>query len=203
MIYLFVGLGLLGYYIYNEINAETIRDIKEIYNSTDSIQKRKYLIRMETIDGGGPLTKLSKNITNIRHRINYRISSVYYTIQTIVYYKLEKVKDKILNAPGHLSEHHSVISYYTGSKKYKIIIKRKKVNSPQNIISVLCHEGKDITKEIITYAGPNEDFHDQIITPGMIGHKRIVISFMNNEGMIERKIFDEDTTISLGLGAPP
>lgn len=77
----------------------------------------------------------------------------------------------------HIHKNTYEIQYALHDKTYRIRTNVRRGPSP--IVRVLDHQDKEITDDIRSYLGPNEDFHGQSICPQDLGYERIVFCFRN------------------------
>lgn len=81
----------------------------------------------------------------------------------------------------HIHKNTYEIQYVLHDKLYKIRTKVKR--GPSKIVQILDHLDNDITEEVRSYLGPNEDFHGQRICPEDIGYERVCVCLRNGVEM--------------------
>lgn len=79
----------------------------------------------------------------------------------------------------HLHKNTYEIQYILHDKIYKIRMKVKR--GPSKIIQILDHLDNDITDDVRSYLGPNEDFHGQSVCPQDMGYERVYLCLRNGE----------------------
>ena len=77
----------------------------------------------------------------------------------------------------HLHKNTYEIQYVLHDKIYKVRTKVRR--GPPRIVQILDHLDNDITDEVQSYLGPNEDFHGQCICPQDMGYERVYFCFRN------------------------
>ena len=119
----------------------------------------------------------------IKYKIIFRTNVLLDLIKYKNDYKFEAVKlnRKLLVVPYRYMHHE----YYAF-----LPIKNPRVN----IISITSNED-NVTYEIKKYLGHNCDFSGELITPQMLGYKILDFKFIENEGTIKIKHFNENESI--------
>jgi hypothetical protein len=79
----------------------------------------------------------------------------------------------------HLNKNTYEIQYALHDKIYKIRTHARR--GPSKIVRILDHVDNDITEDVRTYMGPNEDFHGQSVCPQDIGYERVCICLRNGD----------------------
>lgn len=156
-----IVLCILNYSFINK----NYRDIKRVYNTTSEIQKK--ILRKP---GNKKLLKLQ-----------YHMTCIYKTIQSIYYFEKDKYLSKLFGIETNKlnGDYHSV-KYYSNGYWHKIIMKNGK--HPKMVNSIFNEFGQDVTAKITPYLGPREDFHGAIVYPIIFGYTKLIF-----------KVFDEDT----------
>lgn len=72
-----------------------------------------------------------------------------------------------------------VIHYQIENVQYKMCIKPKK--GPRVVIDFFDENMEKITKDVMPYLGPNEDFHNYNITPAFFRKKKIFIRTIHKD----------------------
>lgn len=88
----------------------------------------------------------------------------------------------------HVHKNVYEIQYALHDHVYKVRTRVRR--GPSNIIQILNHQGEDVTDEVRTYLGPNEDFHGQCMTPNDLGFEELSIQLRKGETM-EYKLHDK------------
>lgn len=83
------------------------------------------------------------------------------------------------------------LSYYHQGNQYHILIPIKR--GPRKVIRITNEEQVDVTDEIRSYLGPNEDFHGFKANPTLLKHQKL--SFHTTDGEVLH--FELDDTILL------
>lgn len=79
----------------------------------------------------------------------------------------------------HLHKNTYEIQYILHDKIYRVRTKVKR--GPSKIIQILDHLDNDITDEVRSYLGPNEDFHGQSVCPQDMGYERVYLCLRNGD----------------------
>lgn len=107
---------------------------------------------------------------------------VIYKIRKFFSFHLES--GKVDFSPKHID-----VTYYEGDRKFIIRFPRKR--GAGNIVCVTDSSGKNITSDIIKYAGPCENFHGIETTPGLLGYEEITIETIYGDKLT----FDKNSKI--------
>lgn len=88
------------------------------------------------------------------------------------------------------------INYSIDSKAYCIRVKKK--SGPSSIImatdeKVTNNETTDVTDKIVSYLGPNEDFHGYQTKPSDLNFEKLTLMYSNGE----EKVFEKDDYITI------
>lgn len=103
----------------------------------------------------------------------------YMVARVLLKYIYLSVLQKLYQSVVHLHKNHYEIQYALHDRVYKIRTRTRRL--PTQIIEVRDHEDKDITGEMRSYLGPNEDFHGQKMRPLDIGYEKICMLMRNGE----------------------
>lgn len=106
----------------------------------------------------------------------------YIVVKIMMKFFYLKCLQNIYLTVSHLHKNNYEIQYVLHDKLYRIRTKVKR--GPSKIVYILDHMDKDITEEIRSYMGPNEDFHGMSICPRDIGYEQIVIFLRNGETIV-------------------
>lgn len=71
------------------------------------------------------------------------------------------------------------LTYTVAGSIYKMLIRVKR--GPKKLINAFDHDGKDVTEIILSYLGPNEDFHHAIFTPDYFDKESITFHLSDGE----------------------
>lgn len=113
----------------------------------------------------------------------------YMIARVLVKYYYLAFLQKIYRTVIHLQKNNYEIQYALHDRIYKIRTRSRR--TPTQIMDVQDHEGNDITEEVRSYLGPNEDFHGQRLRPFDIGYERLCVRLRNGR----EKIFKTDEYI--------
>lgn len=159
------------------------------------------------------IRKLYKGIRQIKNSQKYASSylltldSIKETAITIYKYKKKQLYTLIVS-PRKLGEHYVTVPYYMNNTWYKAIIPRHiaKGNKLVKVVHpVIVSKGfagkeivetRDVTSEIRGYMGPNEDFHQQIVTPGLFNYDQLEFQMLTPLGIVTSNLFTRDQPIS-------
>lgn len=86
---------------------------------------------------------------------------------------------KLYKTVRHVKKNHYEIQYVLHDNLYKIKTQVKR--GPSSILRVMDHQQNDITEEMRSYWGPNEDFHGQSIRPFDLGYEKIRIELRHGK----------------------
>lgn len=100
-------------------------------------------------------------------------------VKIMMKYCYLKFLQTIYRTVVHLRKNHYEIQYILHDRVYRIHTQVRR--GPSSIVRVLDHQDKDITEEIRSYMGPNEDFHGQSICPQDMGYEYVVFCFRNGK----------------------
>lgn len=78
-------------------------------------------------------------------------------------------------------EHSIEVEYTYRSSEYRIVIPKRRVTHPLAVVRVLDENDNDMYDHFVQLLGPMKDFHNQRITPGLIGQKQIRIFTFDRE----------------------
>lgn len=98
-------------------------------------------------------------------------------VKILMKYCYLKCLQTIYRTVVHLHKNHYEIQYALHDRVYRIRTQVRRGPSP--IVRVLDHKDMDITDEVRSYLGPNEDFHGQSLCPQDMGYERVVFCFRN------------------------
>jgi hypothetical protein len=123
--------------------------------------------------------------------INIGIKLVEYNLNKLYKEIIKKYKKE--NVEYDKEKNILKIKYEFENKEY-IYIQRINKKQIHNIISCTS-DNKDIFDKIQTYLGPNKNFHNENITPLLLGYNSIEIHKLTEDFDIETKIFNENDKI--------
>ena len=89
---------------------------------------------------------------------------------------------KLYQTVRPVSRHTYEISYVLHDKTY--CFRTKVQRGPSRVIQVTDETGEDITEEIRSYLGPNEDFHGQSLRTCDLGCELISMEMRNGETVV-------------------
>lgn len=145
------------------------------------------------------ICKIYKNIKLIKKMKNtysnnclLSLESVRETVITIYKYKKLQLTNRLL-APTRLGEHFVEVPYLMNNSWYRIPIPRHIKKTP-TVVKVMSGN-QDVTSKIREYLGPNEDFHQQLITPKDLGYHELKFQLFVNIGDISGQTFIENQPI--------
>lgn len=95
----------------------------------------------------------------------------YLVVKICLKYLYLKFLQNIYKTVLHVNKNNYEIQYILHDNIYKV--KTKVRRGPSPIIRIMDHQQNDITNEIRTYLGPNEDFHGQSLKPLDLGYEKI------------------------------
>jgi len=72
------------------------------------------------------------------------------------------------------------INYYSGSKKYSMIVSKKRKRGPTNILEVYKDKNINFTTEFLEYLGPHNNFNSIETTPEMLSCNCIEIHYKDD-----------------------
>lgn len=104
------------------------------------------------------------------------INSSFKTIKTILNLKYQHTLSYLFG-PHRLSDNTVCMWYYSGNTWYRALIPHRKKIRPKTIYKIT-ERGHDLTKDIVPYMGPNEDWYNQLVTPSLLGYNSLTFSFM-------------------------
>ena len=78
-----------------------------------------------------------------------------------------------------IDKKHVIISYVLHGRIYKFVSKKHK--GPSNIIAVLDENKVDVTDIILPFYGPNEDWHNQKLTPEFWDQKLLIFELSTGD----------------------
>lgn len=140
------------------------------------------------------LIKKMKNVHSNTYSNNYLLTleSIGETAITIYKYKKMQWTNKLL-APNKLGNHFVEVPYLMNNSWYKIPIPRHIKKTP-TVVKVMSGD-EDVTTKIREYLGPNEDFHQQLLTPKDLGYHELKFQLFVNMGDISGQTFTYDQPI--------
>jgi len=115
----------------------------------------------------------------------------YLVLKILFKYTYLKFLQHIYLTVSHLHKNTYEIQYVLHDKIYKIRTNVRR--GPSRIVYILDHLDNDITDEVKSYMGPNEDFHGKTMCPQDMGHERIYIILRNDQQIV----FDANDPIVL------
>lgn len=106
----------------------------------------------------------------------------YVLCKMIVKYGYLLLLQKLYQTVRPISRHTYEISYVLHDKTYRF--RTKVQRGPSRVVQVTDETGDDITEEIRSYMGPNEDFHGQSIRTCDIGCELISMEMRNGDTIV-------------------
>lgn len=106
-------------------------------------------------------------------------TNIFEIILSIAYIKLQNEK-KILEQIGK----YTVYDYYVGERQYKILSKIKRGPNKYKVVGVQDDNGNDITEDVKSFLGPNEDWHRIPYTLQDFEWKRMTFFLQNEETVV-------------------
>jgi len=98
-------------------------------------------------------------------------------LKILTKYLYLKLLQNIYITVVHLHKNTYEIQYVLHDKIYRIRTHVRR--GPSKIVQILDHLDNDITEDVRTYMGPNEDFHGQSVCPQDIGYERVYVCLRN------------------------
>jgi hypothetical protein len=92
-------------------------------------------------------------------------------LKVLMKYIYLKLLQKMYITVCHLHKNNYEIQYVLHDKIYKFRTKVKR--GPSRLFMILDHEANDVTDEVRSYMGPNEDFHGQSVCPRDMGYEKL------------------------------
>lgn len=119
------------------------------------------------------------------------VVSSYTDLKTIACMVLQRVKTP--NSLNKISRNIYELKYYYLGKEYTKFLNIRK--GPHRLVKAVDKGGFDITPQIRSYLGPNEDGHciHIPITPNLLGHQSVEVYTLDGDHFI----FEENDEISL------
>lgn len=123
-----------------------------------------------------------------------RIRSIQKTISTVVSIQYNDLYNKYVQKvkqPIYITHEIFDVEYYHKGKKYNIRISDK----TKKHISINAYDstGTDISSVLLSYLGPNYDFHGKTYTPRLLGYESLTII----DESLNQIIFQADDPINL------
>jgi len=103
----------------------------------------------------------------------------YIIVKIFMKYMYLKLLQNMYITVSHLYKNTYEVQYILHDKIYKIRTHVKR--GPSKIIQILDHLDDDVTEDVRSYLGPNEDFHGQFICPHDIGYENLYIFLRNGD----------------------
>lgn len=103
----------------------------------------------------------------------------YLLVKIFLKYVYLKCLQQLYQTVRHVRRNHYEIQYILHDNVYKIQTKVKR--GPSNIERIMDHQNNNITEEVRSYLGPNEDFHGQLIRPFDLGYEKLHVEFRNGD----------------------
>jgi len=109
----------------------------------------------------------------------------YLVLKIMFKYAYLKLIQNIYITVSHLHKNTYEIQYVLHDKIYKIRTNVRR--GPSKIIYILDDLDRDITDEVRSYMGPNEDFHGNKMCPRDIGYELIYVVLRNDQQIMFKK----------------
>jgi len=148
-----------------------------------------------------PYDNIVKPCKNVFHKVTYG------TLVNLAYY-YDSLKSNftktLFNVPKHIKSNQYELEYYYHNKPYTIILNLDS-NYIHRIYRIKTRQRKEDeliqSQEIATYIkrflGPNEDCHNTIVSPTLLGFYEVEIMYMGEEFETNIVSFKEDEPIKI------
>jgi hypothetical protein len=136
-----------------------------------------------------------KELHQISSRLhpNSKCRSTIKTAQLLSEYIYEYLSEYMNTSIEHIDKRRLYVKYIYNKKEYRVLVNIRKnpVNS-LNILSIKDEKENDVTDDVLKYYGPAYDLHNQVMTPGFIGYKFLVIEYIDDYGEDNKVIIYEN-----------
>lgn len=111
-----------------------------------------------------------------------KIRTLTLVIKIIIGFILFKLRRLIRHTKlaTHIGKHKYEVQYYINDKMYRFRTQIRR--GPKRVRKILDRQQNDITCDLMSYIGPNEDCHNQSLTPSDIGYDGIYVFITNHGG---------------------
>jgi len=103
----------------------------------------------------------------------------------------QKVVKNVENVGGNQFDVH----YVLGNQLYKFRIEGRKGPSQTKVLQVIDRDNNDVTRDIVPYLGPKEDWHRIVYEPSILGYDVLTFNLSDGTNMT----FHKEDSIVLAL----
>ena len=132
-----------------------------------------YMFRNGIIKMFNDYSKVS-SLVSTRHKGNVNITlNTLYLLCCIFYSNLlQYMNNSVIKLDDNLYE----VKYCINGRLYKIIIDGPK-KGPQKILQIVANDSDDVTRDLLPFLGPRNDFHGRCICPQFFGYEKLLFNY--------------------------
>lgn len=124
-----------------------------------------------------------RNFRRLNNAISTRYKSIFMILWVSVYMICQSLYINFIqyinSTVKKIDKNKYEITYIINGKTYKMIVKQKR--GPKKVLMVYDENQEDISREIFSYLGPEENFHGKIYTPSFFNKKQLVFELSNGD----------------------